>query len=1223
MRIGLFFLSGMIWAAGAAAQQRDDPVEATSAPPEQEAQAVARWSFDGPVMGTWVGAPKIETTSLHGQEFPALDAANKAAFFTGKGVYLKVREKDIEGNLRFDSESSITLEAWVNPASLGDKAFMYIVGKGRTDNPGFAAENQNYALRLAGVQGEARVSFLFRSAKTAELDGAMHRWTANAGFKIGSGWHHVAVSYTFGRPDSLRGYLDGAPVAGVWDMAGATTRAPVVDGDDVWIGSAKKGAPGNSFHGWLDEVAIYRTALPPASIARHARRIAPVAVVMKLPVDRVLVEICEDGVPAENAWPAVRSPASESYTAEAFGFFRTPQKYVDTGVRGDRPNPYLLRAGAEVKLPAGAHRLLLRGRGAARLFVDGQMILSTPFASHRGDGHNPIPTNYLDLGPDFRFAPPGNREAWVAFASPGKTHQIVLETIVGGKRGKAGIRPELGETVVALSPAGMTSFHLVSPQQTITYNDLGWNDYREREERRLADLEKARRAAAWNKARGPWDRRREETKAWLGQTPEIDVPALPAGFPANNAIDHFLAQKLVAIRAEASTPNETIDFLKEVKPILETRCFSCHEGKKAKGGLRLDSLAALLTGGDSETPALVRGEPDKSLLLSRILSDDPNEKMPPQGDRLKPAEVAALKTWIASGARWSAVPAAELTLSGLSDDLTFLRRLSLDVVGVVPSLAEIREFLADTRRDKRAQWIDRYLADPRWADAWVGYWQDVLGENPNILNPTLNNTGPYRWWIYESFLDNKPIDVFASDLLLMRGSHFQGGPAGFAMASENDVPMAEKGVIVGAAFLAVQMKCARCHDAPAHKWTQKELFSLAAMLDRKSIVVPKTSSVPKDKIHGLGRAPLIKVTLQPGVKVDPAWPFAEFSADANVEGDAREQAAALISSPRNERFAQVIANRVWAKFMGRGIVEPIDDFEKGEPTHPELLKWLGRELVRSGYDVKQLTRLILTSHAYQRAVNPALAEPSAYHAAVAKRSLTAEQVVDSLFVAAGKRMDTEEVNLDVDGSRDQAQSISLGKPTRAWQFASTSNERDRPSLALPRVQAVVDVLEAFGWRPTRPDARTTRETAPNVLQPAILANGAMSVWLTRLSEEHGVTRLALEEQPVEKLVDRLVQQALTRKPRSDERHAMMAHLNAGYANRIVTPPAAVPAERKPPRYVSWSNHLTNEANEIKILLETAARRGDPPTRRLDPEWRERLEDVLWSLLNSPEFVFRP
>jgi hypothetical protein len=273
--------------------------------------------------------------------------------------------------------------------------------------------------------------------------------------------------------------------------------------------------------------------------------------------------------------------------------------------------------------------------------------------------------------------------------------------------------------------------------------------------------------------------------------------------------------------------------------------------------------------------------------------------------------------------------------------------------------------------------------------------------------------------------------------------------------------------------------------------------------------------------------------------------------------------------------------------------------------------------------MKYLARLILHSHAYQRATDADLKEPDPLYVAHAPRRLTAEQIVDSLYLAAGKKMDTEEVSLDIDAGRDMKNALSLGKPRRAWQFASTSNERDRPSLSLPKVQAVVDLLEAFGWRSIRQHPLTDREIAPNVLQPAILSNGIVGTWLTRLSEDHGITQLALESKSADELVDRLFLRVLTRTPTQDEKATLVEHLRTGFDERVVqSPPSRKPAmKRQPPKYVSWSNHLTEEANQIKLELEAAARRGEPATVRLTPEWRERMEDVLWAVLNSPEMVF--
>jgi len=867
------------------------------------------------------------------------------------------------------------------------------------------------------------------------------------------------------------------------------------------------------------------------------------------------------------------------------------------------------------------------------LTIDGQLLLTTPFVPKITDGHSPIPRDYLDLGPDFRFKPPGNREKWTTFTSKGATHRIVLETIIGGKRGNGIMRPELGETVAAISLEGARSFLLIAPDIVVAYTDAGWKKFEDAEWVRLRALEAERRKAALAQHADWLDKRRAEAKAWLAATPAVLPPPQHNIYPALNSIDHFVADKIDAAFRAGETFQGTIDYATRIAPILKARCFSCHQGEKVKARLRLDQRDAALKGGISAKAAIVPGHSEKSELIARVASQADDEKMPPQGLGLTPDEIALIKDWIKEGARYESLGIKKRPIPALADNLTFLRRVTLDTVGVVPTLAEIDAFLADRRADKRARVIDRLLADPRWADHWVSYWQDVLAENPNILNPTLNNSGPFRWWIHEALLDNKPMDVFVTELVRMRGSHYHGGPAGFAMASQNDVPMAEKAAIVASAFLGVQMKCARCHDAPGHKSTQKDLFSLAAMLHQAPLAIPATSSVPLDKFHDKGRKPLITVSLKPGTKIAPAWPWTNpASQERNpasqerkrLEESHRDQLAAHITSPHNERFAKVIANRVWKRLMGRGIVEPVDDWEKGEPTHPDLLRYLGRELVRGGYDLKHITRLILNSHAYQRAADVHLKEPDPYYIAHAPRRLSAEQIVDSLFSATGLPMKTEEVSLDIDGGRDIKNSLSLGKPRRSWMFASTSNERDRPSLALPRVQAMNDLLEAFGWRPTRQSPLTDRELSPNVLQPAILANGVVGTWLTRLSDEHGVTQLALESKSPDELVERLFLRVLTRRPTMDEKAALVEHLRQGFAERIVKPPVAnAPGspKRELPKYVSWSNHLTEEANQIKIEMQAAARRGDPPTPRLNAEWRERMENVLWAMLNSPEMVF--
>lgn len=800
--------------------------------------------------------------------------------------------------------------------------------------------------------------------------------------------------------------------------------------------------------------------------------------------------------------------------------------------------------------------------------------------------------------------------------------------------GKKKHRPELGETVVAISIEGTETWSLVTPSDRhVPYTDEGWAAYEAERRERLTKINRHARAERRAAHADYWSQRRSAAQTWLKKVESVPIPDLPTGFPAHNSIDHFIGARITAVAGVANPNNHSgVDYFEEVQPILEKHCYDCHQGGKAKGGLRIDDHKSMLAGGKSDGPAIVPKNADESSLLYRVTTTDGDNIMPPKGDPLKQHEIKTLTQWIESGAPWPQFDVANFQPNPLTDDLAFLRRVSLDTIGLTPSETEITDFLAEPPETRRANAIEHLLSDPRWADHWMGYWLDVLAENPNLINPTLNNTGPFRWWLYESMLDNKAADLFVTELIRMEGSERFGGPAGFATATQNDLPMAAKGIIVSSAFLGVEMKCARCHDAPAHVSKQKDLLQLAALLKQGGIKLPKTSSVPIDRLHQGDRKPLIQVSLKPNAVIKPSWPFTRFVDEsianelAEKKENSRDRLAALITAPQNERFAQVMVNRIWQRLMGRGLVVEVSDWEKAAPSHPQLLRWLGHRFVESGYNMRAVSRLILNSHAYQRATDPALTETSPLFVSPAPRRLQAEQIVDSVFHATGTPFDLEPVSLDVDSVREVNIALDLGKPRRAWMLASTSNERDRPSLGLPRITAVASVLEAFGWRGARQDPVSLRETEPNSLQPAIIANGVMGTWLTRLSDRHEMTKLAQEKQSVEQLVDRLFLRMLTRPPTPAEKQRFTKMLEPGYESRIIPENERVvqkAGKREPDRYVTWSNHVDGPANALAVEKEQAARRGDPPTNALVDDWRLRMEDAIWALLNSPEWIYTP
>ena len=954
-----------------------------------------------------------------------------------------------------------------------------------------------------------------------------------------------------------------------------------------------------------------------------------------LPAGRVVATFHE-GMPAHDRWlnEGEKLPAENlRWTGREFLLPRLPLRYDDWGIRASWKAPVLARLAADLTLPAGTHRIVLRARGLTRLWLDGTLIASTKPNKGDAGGHDPVTPVATPPLPGLRPAPFAMQEVLVEVkVKPGAPGRFVLETLVGGQR----YRPDLGELTVAVStPDGRTFVVLQPPEagvEPVPLTDAAVTASLSRIGASLDALDDRQRRTAAVTQDEYWQERHRTARTWSERQPALRVPA-GAGHP----IDTFLRAKVERAVAEAAqTPvAEARNFHENVLPILREECFRCH-GEKEKGGLKLDTRAAALGAGESGRPGVVPGQPAASEIIARIRHADEEERMPRNGDPLKPDQVAALEAWIQSGATWPAAPLAPEAVAAapVIDDAALLRRVYFDTVGVPPNEPEARAFLADRLPDKRVQLIDRLLADERNADHWVSYWQDVLAENPSILKPSLNNSGPFRFFLHEGLRDNKPMDRLVTELILLRGSEREGGSAGFGFAADNDAPFAAKGHIVATAFLGIELQCARCHDSPYHSTKQRDLYSLAALFERKPVLVPVSSTVPAAFFEKKARESLIKVTLQPREPVAPVWPFADITGvaddgalDALMRNprDTRERLAALVTAPQNTRFAQVIVNRIWKRLIGAGFVEPAHDWEGHVPSHPELLAWLAREFVAQGYDLRKLVRLILTSQVYQRAAtgqNLKAGPEQRFFAAPEPRRLAAEQVVDALFATAGQPMSSEEMNLDLTATRGINQFVSLGVPRRAWMFTSLSNERDRPSISLPRAQAVTDVLEAFGWSGSRQNPRTDRESDPNALQPGILANGTMSTWVTRVADGSELAALAVGAATPEALIESVFLRYYSRFPSAAERAPLARALTPGFAKRVVPasevkPPAALPTLPT----VGWSNHLVAEANSIAIEMEKRARLGPPADPRLRSEWREAFEDVVWGLVNTREFVW--
>ncbi len=497
----------MLLASSAAVAQNDSDTEVrptTYADIVLADKPVAYWRFDGKEVvsetstdvlkaATPQGEVKLAQPGPQPEVFPLFTADNRALQLNGKGV-LKIADPGDKSILDFDNGDAITLEAWVEVTKLGSGEQKYVFGKGRTGNTGFSSNNQNFALRVAGDNGQARVSFLFRSkTNPSGGDDNWHRWTSVEGFGVGDGWHHIAVTYNFGRQDTIRGYIDGVEVKGKWDYGGPTNEHPIVDNDELWIGSASKVNPGNTFVGSIDEVAIYRSALPAERIAARWRKIQPKPYItnVELPKDGILVEIFE-GIPDKTSWNFVPPTPSDRYVESRFAWIELPKKYNERGVQADRSSPHVVWATTEMEFPEGTQRLLLRTRTAARLYIDDKLVAENPFSPSRGDGHNDWEPVVSNVSPNIRPLQPGDLEKVIDHKFTAGKHRIKLEFFAGGRKR----RPEVGETSISLAPEGSDKFVVLGHAKGFPLTDDGWLAWEDNRRQELVKINQQRRLEA-------------------------------------------------------------------------------------------------------------------------------------------------------------------------------------------------------------------------------------------------------------------------------------------------------------------------------------------------------------------------------------------------------------------------------------------------------------------------------------------------------------------------------------------------------------------------------------------------------------------------------------------------------------------------------------------------------------------------------------------------------
>ncbi len=327
-------------------------------------------------------------------------------------------------------------------------------------------------------------------------------------------------------------------------------------------------------------------------------------------------------------------------------------------------------------------------------------------------------------------------------------------------------------------------------------------------------------------------------------------------------------------------------------------------------------------------------------------------------------------------------------------DSEFLRRVYLDVTGLLPSVETTRKFLADRSVDKRATLIDELLASSEHAKFQTLQWGDTL----RIRNASVSSPGVFKFhrWLIRSFEQNKPYDQFARELLTASGSSFENPAANYFRTASSTNDCTESTAQI---FLGARLECAKCHNHPHEKWTQDNYYGLAAFFNR----IQRDTTLRKDEMF-ISVADKGEVTQPRTSQQMKPWLPGVGDVDIDDGIDRRFTLADWLTSPENSLFAKVEVNRLWRSVMGKGIVDPADDFRASNPpSNADLLDALAADFVKHKFDRRHMLRVILNSQTYQRGskINSQNEGDDRYFSRYTRRLLTAEQLLDAVCDVTG------------------------------------------------------------------------------------------------------------------------------------------------------------------------------------------------------------------------------
>jgi hypothetical protein len=449
---------------------------------------------------------------------------------------------------------------------------------------------------------------------------------------------------------------------------------------------------------------------------------------------------------------------------------------------------------------------------------------------------------------------------------------------------------------------------------------------------------------------------------------------------------------------------------------------------------------------------------------------------------------------------WDNLARLGIPPSDLADDATFLRRVFLDTIGTLPTAAEARSFLADNRADKRARLIDQLLQRPEYADYWTMRWSDLLQVDRDRIKPA--GAVAITRWLRRQFAENRPYDEWVRDIVTARGSTADEGPAAFYKALTTPEDMSRS---FSQLFLGVRIACAQCHHHPSERWGQDDYFALAGFftgVGRKTLP-GETEAIFAQKGSDLNHP-------RTGKPV-PARALGAAAPDFAHISDRRPVLARWMTAADNPFFARAIANRLWAHYFGRGLVEPLDDLRATNPaTNEPLLDALAKHLRDSKYDLKAFTRTLLNSRLYQLGsrTNPSNAGDEQNFSHALPKALPAEVLLDAICQATGV---PEKFNGWPEGYR----------AIQVW-------DNRMPSY----------FFQIFG-RPVRATVcECERSNEPSIAQALHLMNSEEIMGKVR-SREGTARRLARSDRAPREIIEELYLGTLSRLPSDKERDLML------------------------------------------------------------------------------------